>query len=518
MLYNMEWLRTGESFPPASEKDRIDRYRQNAALFDGDHFALSSFRHQHGYDHIPYLEVYNMCARRISQVVGNFEEVISFPTLLNYQRLMSLKMADLVCGEPPTITGRDQVMSQEIVRVRDYTSFDEKLFSAVIDISRYGDAIQRVYLDNDGVRTFTNWDPTEWYPVVSQDGTNTITHHVLCWRENRGKSDYAPDWYLHVQIHPTAKAEVGMYEYRVFKMDSYGGSIGRQVSSSKVPTGLTVCAVQHLKSYSTSNTVYGYDDYLQLDSILAEIMTRVGQISAILDKHADPNITGPASMLSVDERTGEYKLRVGKFYAVSPGEEQPKYMVWEGQLNAAFNELEVLLNQMYILSELGSALLGSTDGSGSAISGTALRFKMANPLAKARRISNSLTRSVRVLFDALSDDLAFEDISVFWSDGLPNDPRENVEIVKMATGEAQMMPLETAIVEYFGRTSAEAAEWIRRIHEEQAAKTAAGINIDEDVNKPGPQDGTGINPQKRGSETGLNSFNGLNNKNITKVE
>ena len=501
MLYDLEWLKVGEYFPPVAEKGRIERYKQNAALFDGDHFSISTFRH---IGTAPSIEMYNLCARRISQVVGNFEEVISFVTLLNYQRLMSLKMADLVCGEPPSITSSDDAANKEITRVRDLTDFDDKLYAAVIDISRYGDAIQRVYLDEDGERTFTNWDPTEWYPVSSADGTNRITHHVLCWRENKSKNTYSPDWYLHVQIHPTAKKLAGYYEYRVFKMDAFGGTIGTQISSAKIATGLKACAVQHLKSFSVTNTIYGYDDYLQLDSILAEIMARVGQISAILDKHADPNITGPASMLSVDQLTGEYRLKTGKFYAVSPGEEQPKYMVWEGQLAAAFKQLELLINQLYILSEMGAALLGSADGGSQAISGTAMRFKMVNPLAKARRIANSLTRPVRRLFALISEELDFEDLAVFWADGLPDDPRENVEIIKLATGAKQMMPLDSAIVEYFGRSSAEAQEWIRKIREE-------GVE-GEDPNKPGPQDGTGVNPQRNGSEMGLSTFHGLANK------
>ena len=102
-------------------------------------------------------------------------------------------------------------------------------------------------------------------------------------------------------------------------------------------------------------------------------------------------------MLTLNPKTGEYSLKSGKFYAVSPGEEQPKYMTWDGQLTSAFKQLEFLVNQLYILSEMGAAILGGGDGSGTAISGTAMRFKMVNPLAKARRIANSMTRTVLVL-------------------------------------------------------------------------------------------------------------------------
>jgi hypothetical protein len=548
MLYNMDWLQPGKQFPPSAEKDRIVRYHQNAILFDGDHFDDPGFRSRvpAGVSAEVHVNLYAKCAERISRVIGNWEEVISFPVLLNYQRLMTLKVADLVCGEHPTISGVTPKENAAIRDVRDTSDFDAKLYATVIDISRYGDAVWRVYKDYDKKMNFTPWDPTQWYPIVRQDGTNSIETHCLCWTENRSQDVHRPDYYLHVQIHSVENP--GSYTYKVFKMDADGITIKEETSSTEIRTGLKQCAVQHLKAFMTTNSVYGYDDYMPLDSILAEIMTRVGQISAILDKHADPNITGPASMLKVNEETGEYYLDTGKFYAISQGEEKPEYMTWDGQLTSAFKQLEFLVNQMYILSEMGAALLGGQDGSSQAISGTAMRFKMVNPLAKVRRIANSLTRPVRQLFSVLSntakvDEKEFEfpesvpqaqegvaqpkpedkplvlpipyrKISVFWEDGLPDDPRENIENCKLATGAIKMMPLEKGIMEFFGRSNEEALQWIARIREETAANEAMQPNAaeGEDPNKPGPQDGTGVNSAKKGSDTGLKSFHSPTNK------
>lgn len=525
MLYNLEWLNPCKNFPPDRETPRIKRYYQNAQLFDGDHFDDPRFR-THDPRIADCVEAYARCAERISRVVGNFDEIISFPVLLNYQRLMSLKMADLVCGEYPTVSGATAYENAVLRDVRDSSDFDAKLYSTVLDVSRYGDAIWRLYKDWDGRYNFTSWDPAQWYPVVRQDGTNSIIYHCLCWRENRSLDITKPDWYLNVQIHSCDPAEFGYYEQREYKMASNGIGILELLSSAKIPTGLDRCAVYHIKAFSTTNSVYGYDDYMPIDSLLAEIMVRVGQISGILDKHADPNITGPISMLEVDAKTGEYHLRGGKFFAVSEGEEHPEYMTWDGQLSSAFKQLEFLINQLYILSEMGAALLGGQDGSSQAISGTAMRFKMVNPLAKARRISNALTRPVRQLFSSLSISAEVEDIeteeaelpipyrriSVFWADGLPDDPRENIENCKLATGATKMMPLEKGIMEYFGRSNEEALQWIDQIRAETEANMELTQQVESDPNHPGPQDGKGVNPAKKGSETGLNDFSGLNNK------
>lgn len=537
MLYNMDWLQPGKQFPPSAERERIIRYHQNARLFDGDHFDDPEFRSRipAGVSAEVSVSLYQKCAERISRVVGNWDDVVSFPTLLNYQRLMTLKVADLVCGEHPTISGVTSQENAAIKDVRDTSDFDAKLYATVIDISRYGDAIWRVYKDYDGKMNFTPWDPTQWYPVVRQDGTNSISHHCLCWIENRSSDAYRPDYHLHAQIHSVEKP--GFYTYKVFRLDTDGSNIKELESTTEVKTGLDQCAVQHLKAFTATNSVYGYDDYMPLDSILAEIMTRVGQISAILDKHADPNITGPVSMLKMNEKTGEYELEAGKFFAVSPGEEKPEYMTWDGQLSSAFKQLEFLINQLYILSEMGAALLGGQDGSSQAISGTAMRFKMVNPLAKVRRIANSLTRPVRQLFSVLSKTaevdesdlegasqpeaqeltlpIPYRKISVFWADGLPDDPRENIELCKLATGATKMMPLEKGIMEYFGRSNEEALQWIEAIHketEENALLQASSTTEEDNPNKPGPQDGTGVNPAKKGSDTGLKSFHSPTNK------
>lgn len=529
MLYNLKWLDAGMPFPPVCEADRIQRYQQNAAIFDGDHFADPGFRTHDG-TVTPGVNVYLECAKRISSVVGNFEDVISFPVLLNYQRLMSLKMADLVCGEYPTISGATPGENEAIRNVRDESDFDAKCYSTVIDMSRFGDAIWRLYKDWNGRYNFTCWDPTQWFPIVAQDGTNSIAAHCLCWTENVSDDADKPEWKLHVQIHSCKPDELGYYEHRVYKMNTAGNIIMDLESAEKVVTGVKICAVMHLKAFSTTNSIYGYDDYMPIDSLLAEIMVRVGQISRILDKHADPNITGPITMLEQDPKTGEYHLRTGKFFAVSQGEDHPEYMTWDGQLTSAFSQLELLLNQLYILSEMGAALLGSQDGSSQAISGTAMRFKMVNPLAKARRIANSLTRPVRQLFSSMSVSaevdstdveepdlpIPYKHISVMWADGLPDDPRENVEICKLATGMNKLMPLEKAIMEYFSKSNEEAKQWIKQIKEETelfnpVQPTDEDASDDSNVNHAGPQDGTGVNPMKKGSTTGLNDFHSETN-------
>ena len=83
MLYSLSWLEPGKPFPPTAEKARIQRYKENAQLFDNEHFESSALRHRDGFcSENTSIAVYDECARRISRVVGNFENIISFPVFI----------------------------------------------------------------------------------------------------------------------------------------------------------------------------------------------------------------------------------------------------------------------------------------------------------------------------------------------------------------------------------------------------------------------------------------------------
>lgn len=532
MLYSLEWLQQGRAFPPPSEVSRIERYTQNILMFDNDHFDDSRYRHRNGVSvRAGAIDLYTTCCRRISKVVGNFEDVVSVPILLNYQRFMSLKMADLVCGEHPVISGMTDEENAKIKWIADNTNLFAKLYSVVIDISRFGDCPIRIYKDPvSNFYNFTVWDARDWFPIVSQDGTNTITKHCLAWMENRQPdTNKSPEWYLHVQIHDVTTP--GVYEHRTYYNGAHQTVIGKLIEEPKiVKTGLKVSAVHNIRAFEVSGTVYGYDDYVPLDSLLSEIITRITQISSILDKHADPSMTGPLSMLTKDPFTGELYLKTNKFYGVEANDVTPEYLVWDGQLSAAFTQLEFLMNQLYILSEMGAALVGGSATSNDAVSGSAMRAKMVNPLAKARRVSDALTLPVRKIVAAIGsglpeinkdtgepdetkDDtlLPFGHISIHWEDGLPNDPREQLELGKLASGEPALMALEDALVAYMGKSKEVANELAARVRMQAQEK----LVIENEVNQPGPQDGTGVNPQKKGSKS-PGQFQAQNNKQQSK--
>jgi hypothetical protein len=493
MLYNLDFLKEGQAFPPKSEAERIKRYHENELLFESEHAEV-------------HKKIYKECFDRITRVVGNFDKIVSYPVILNYQRMLSVKTADLICGEYPAISGTTPDETAELKTLREETGFDESLFPTVIDLSRYGDAIWRMYIDEEtGRGRFVNWTPKEWFPVIMDDGTKRITHHVLAWRVNTGSESF-PVYRLKVQIH-----EDGKYTKKEFKMDSAGEHIGQEIFSTEVQTGIEGNAIIHICNMRTSSSIYGHDDYMPIDSIISEILVRISQISEILDAHADPVLYGPSSLLKFDEKTGRHYFEKGKYYAIGDNEKDPKYLTWDGQLDSAFEQLELLIEQLYILSEMGAALLGAMEKTGQAISGTAMRFKMVNPIVKARRMSNGMIIPTKKLLSTLlkinGSEIDSSKISIVWKDGLPNDPRENAEIARLTSGATSVMPLEEAIKEYFEKTPEEAKRWVELIVKDQ--KVFAEVR--GKGSKPIGNKDERVNPEKKGSESGLSNFEGVNN-------
>lgn len=453
MLYGLEWLNPDMEFPPQEESNRLATYKWNAQLFDANTF-----------------EEFNTCGNRL---IANFDQYFKLPLLLGYQRLSTIKLADMVIGAPPSISVNDNdEMTDKISDIRDQTDFNNKLYQALIDYSRYGVTVFRLFNDDEVQEedrgNFAVWDPTEWFPILKKDGTKRIKEHVLVWRVNFGTPSN-PAWYLEVQRHPV---EGGYYIEERYAMDATGKVIKRKLVSKRIETGDMPCLVHYVANLPSTTNIYGTSDYKVVNELIFKATERIRQILHILDKHADPSMTGPATMLSQNDETGELEFKASQFYAVSPGEEHPEYMTWDGQLEAAFKALEVLLNQIYIMSEMGEAFLGNSHGAGQAVSGTAMRYKMVSPLEKARRVSNAFTLPIKKLVSGLiyitsGEKMRYQDINIIWEDSLPKDPREVAELTRLQTGAPQILPLKHALMENYDMDTVDAEHYIDEIISEQ---------------------------------------------------
>ena len=447
MLTNLDFLKTGSPWPPISERDRLKKYEENKKLFKGEHN-----------------KVYADWVRLLRE-----DKKATLEIILNWHKRISVLWADLLIGEPPKITvGKDSSAEQvEIDNIVENNELLNTVYQIVIDISRFGTGIFNIYNDgSNGIIDIT--PPSIWYPVVSPDNIKKISYHVLAWTVSvkQGNSTTA---YLKVQIH-----EKGKYTLRQYMLRD--GTILKEIEEPKsIQTGLSDFAIIPIHNIVTSDTVFGADDYSDLDSILQEMEIRIAQISRILDKHSDPNMYGDEATLDENPETGEVTfLGGGKFFPVSENGEKPGYLVWDAQLDANWKELEFLLSQLYILSETSAAAFGELKA-GMAESGSALKRLMLAPLAKTQRIRLRVDPALKKAIKLCSQigngkNLSKESINISWQDGLPRDDREEAEIMAIRTGAnggARTISVHTAIKRLDNKLDTEVIEEMDRIKEDE---------------------------------------------------
>lgn len=453
MLTSLDFLNIGQPWPPESEKQRLEMYAKNRQIFENEH-----------------AEVYKEAFKRIERVIGNFENVISYPVIVNFQKLISMKVADLLFGESPKITcGDEDSLEQKTVdQIRENSDLINIAYQACIDVSRYGDGLFLVYKgEQSGIIDVTQ--PPIWFPVVNPDNIKRIQYHVLAWTYEKQEGQ-RKNIYLKVQIHEKGK-------YREREHAIINGKIGPlTVAERSVQTGLSDFAVIQIPNTITSDRVTGIDDYTDVDSIVSELLVRVGQISRVLDKHASPSVTGPIGAVEKDPKTGEWHLKMGNYFPRDSNEEpEVKYIVWDAQMEANFKQIEKLINFLAVISEMGPMIFAmSSDQIGNIPSGTALRRMMFSALAKVNRIRMRFDPALKKAIKLCSQlggkniiDLTGKQISITWQDGLPGDPLEESQIIANRTGQKATMSVKTALKRFDGMSDADAEAEIELIDEDE---------------------------------------------------
>lgn len=459
MLTNLSFLEEGKSFPPDSEAKRLRRYRENKQLFEDEH-----------------AEVYHSQFERIERVIGNFENVVSYATIFNFQKLTTLKIADFVFGSPPSITTKDDKHQMLLNRILMETDFFNKLYESAIDMSRYGDSVFQISVHNKKVRLLVT-APALWFPVVDSGNIKEFRYHVFCrpFLLDSDKKHYG----LKVQIHDPENPAV--CEERQYRLLGKPGSfkMGNRMSvpgEEQIETKFRACPVFRVSNTPTSDRCFGIDDYASIDSIVSELIIRVSQVSKVLDRFSSPAMTGPQSALTYNEEYGRWELRMADYYERNnESDPKPEMIVWDASLDANFKQIEILINMLYTISEMGSAVFGDlSHTTGNVASGTALRRLMMSPLAKAKRMANSYDRPVKEMLSLCAavygETILPEDISVKWNDGLPADPLEDAQLADIRTGSKATLSRKTAIQRLDHLSDNDADAELAAIEQDEAEK------------------------------------------------
>lgn len=416
----MEVFETGKTFPPLSERERLDKYRENAQLYNTDFNAI------------------NNVWERLCNHTGTTTPPMVY---LNYYKLIATKIADLLWAEEPTLRGSD-----EIAETADEIDLITKCYISTLDCVRYGTGVFLVTTKN-GRGYIRNVNPATWYPIVSDQDCHEITGHVLAWVVNSADDRS----YLEVQKHYKGYYICEKYEYHSgLRKNHYDfhelqesayGVIGRKLSEERVYTRLNDFAVIPIQVQLATDSVYASDEYTPIKSILDELMEKMSLAASILDRHSNPILTGPPQVLDrKKDRQGRENavFDKNKYFPTVGIETDFKYITWDAQLTALQGHITMLLQQLAILTEMGPTMTGEYNVGN--LSGRALQMLYISPLSKAQRYKKQYNKTIRKVLSLVASlngsRISEKDVSIEFKDGLPGDYAEdcNAESIRINSG------------------------------------------------------------------------------------
>lgn len=470
-------------FPYQNSKVRLAKYEQNQLLFSGDHFA--AFRIKINDDD------YNRAYSQLRYVVNNFAG------------LLSKVSADFLFSNPPGIrlplaestgtkTNSDDVIQLEAPKPNPNQEWLENLiFENRLDVQLYESALTNSYKGDVvfKLRVGELRDPNNSSVIIEQvmpeyyfpdlDNNNVSADpkriEIAFTLVINGKK------YLRKEIHTPGKIENQAFEMDGDKIVSRVGLnvLGIDGLLDVEATGVERMLVVHIPNWSDGTAHFGIDDYNDLMSLMFALNNRLTLIDNILDKHADPILAVPEGVMDEEGNIDRSKLGV---YEKSQDGEKPEYIVWDAKLEASFQEIESLLQSLYMYSETSPSVFGEAAGKGSAKteSGRALKYRLMRTVAKIKRKQRYYDYAIKEIVlvaqelakahNVKAGGVAFAGTpaipSIEWPDPIPTDSYEQAqeEELRLASGNQS---LKDAIKNIDGVDDEQAIEKIEEIMAEK---------------------------------------------------
>jgi hypothetical protein len=449
----------GQPWPPKSQKARLIRYAQNKLLYAGRHD-----------------QVYQQWASMITDNPDTQRALVYIA--VNLPGAITRLVADLLYGEQGEnlgMTVKNEKAQAALTRILSDNHVQQVAYeTGGLGASYRGDGVYKVYLQDNKARIVSQ-PAQNWFPVADSGNVKEISKHILAWEVTIGDQKY-----LRKETHLK-----GQIINEAFKLD--GTTIGNKVNLADVgvtkrpeveSTGVDRFLVIHCPNIALDDELFGLDDYEDLDTLFPVYNTLLSRNDLILMKHSDPNMYGPEDNLIPDpDKPDRYTVKTGgNYFGVPQGSEPPGYLTWDGQLEAAFKQLEQIAQAIYIVSETSPAAFGLDTEGGAAESGRALRFRLMRTIAKTSRKKLYADPALKDLLEVAmlletakgGGGYEVERPSIDWRDGLPNDPLEEVQIVQ-ARGVDKSMTRKDAIMSLDGVDEKTAEERAAEIQEEMDA-------------------------------------------------
>ena len=359
-----------QQFPTEDSVLRLRQYGTYERLLEGNHYTAY-----------------------IADVGKDFSERYKYLRYLqcNFAGLISKVIADVLFGEKVTIEAKEKNKEQQafIDALMYENRLNTQLYESALFNSARGDAVLRVRVD-DGQIKIDDINPAMYYPELGENFRDEPEVKTLAWKTYHKKEDGKVDTYLLKEIHTKGLIEMKIYLMkekdskevaRPVAIDEYNELMGTEYKEF-IETGIDEIPIVHIPNFRINNNYWGVSDYHDLQPLFFAINNRMTSIDNILDKHSDPIIAVPEGIL---DENGEVNKSALNMVEVRTGEDKPEYIVWNANLEIAFQQVDELVKMIFLMGEISPDVVGLDTRRGSAESGRALKMRMLRTLAKKNR-------------------------------------------------------------------------------------------------------------------------------------
>lgn len=468
---------TAKTFPYESEKDRLFGYKVNSELLKSDHFSAYAIQGE-----TDFTQRYN----RLRYIVANFNGLVAKVS------------ADMLFGEDVSITvDKNQDFIDGLMHENE---LDVQLLESALSNSALGDAVFRIRVVDNEIK-IEDIDPSIYFPVVNLGNPRQKPEiEELAWVEKWQDKEKNEVKFLVREIHSK-----GFVETRIFVCEGDENYIVREVDVNEynavygtnyiplVETNIEKSLLIHIPNfrYIGSKDYFGTSDFLDLNTLQFELNNRLTKVANILDKHSDPILAVPDGVLNDD---GTVKKEAMGMVELGDDGEVPQYIVWNANLESAFNEIDKMVDFLFMMSETSPDVLGLGKNQSRAESGRALRLRLIRTIAKIKRKQRYYLQGLKELFETCQllskynkgvgityNDKKFtvneiESVEIKFSDGVVNDIVEETDVA-IKRIDAGIMSPRTAIKLLDGISDEEVDRELEVINENKADFTSIIDNL-----------------------------------------
>jgi hypothetical protein len=364
----------------------------------------------------------------------------------NFAGLVSKIVADMLFSEPIQIKVEDGDQEWVDAFVHD-NKLDALFYESALSNSFLGDQVFKLRIgkrtagDADNSIIMSNCPPSIYFPAINPFNIDEDPEtKELAWTVEVPQKDGKVKKYLRKEIHKPQFIynEIYVMEGDVIKGQTTFATVGMPEIMDIEETKIDRQLIVHSPNWKTSSRFWGISDYYDLDNLFYAINNRLSKIDNILDKHSDPLLFVPPGIL--DEKGNVKKGNLGVVEIQNTDEGKPEYVVWDASLENAFGEVDKLVEMLMLTSETSPDAWGM--GKGLSDSGRALKLKLLRTIAKTARKKLYYNNAIKeIIYRAQllgkawgipfgGNTLQNEPVmpELIWSDGLPTDMTEEVDI------------------------------------------------------------------------------------------